>query len=357
MQGFSGSRRRLFLAALVGVTVCVGIGSPSAMAGTSTPRQSWLPLAPSSSPTGRAGSAMAYDAASRQLVLFGGITETGTHGFRNDTWIWSGETWTRLSPASSPSLRYGASLVYDAAMGELLLFGGYDGSTESNVDLNDTWTWNGTDWTKLSPAKSPPGRVNASMAYDAASGKVLLYGGQGLHGDSADTWTWNGVTWSELSPAKNPGAIGDAAPMTYDPATRSVVLVAGAREIDGQESPAATYVAATWTWTGSTWFELDPKQSPPARDYGTMTYDSQSGAVVLFGGEDVLAGPDVYLNDTWAWDGTIWRELAPPRSPAKRFGNVMAFDPSSATVVLFGGVDTDGFLGDTWVFGDLGWWG
>jgi hypothetical protein len=357
MQGFSGFGRRLLLVGLVGAAMCVGVASPSANAGTLTSRPMWLRLAPTKSPAGRAGSSMAYDVASGQLVLFGGITQTGTSGFRNDTWIWSGTTWTELSPPSSPSLRYGASMVYDATMGEVVLFGGYDGSVGSNVYLGDTWTWNGTVWTVLSPATSPPGRVDASMAYDGATGTILLYGGLGPHGDFADTWSWNGATWTRLSPAKNPGTLGDASPMTYDPATHSIVFVAGARETDDRQTPADDYVAATWTWTGTNWVELDPKKSPPARDYGTMTYDSQNGTVVLFGGDDILAGRDDYLNDTWAWSGATWQQLSPPRSPAKRFGNVMDFDPSTGTVILFGGVDSNGFLGDTWAFGNLGWWG
>jgi hypothetical protein len=357
MQGFSGFGRRLLLVGLVGAAMCVGVASPSANAGTLTSRPMWLRLAPTKSPAGRAGSSMAYDVASGQLVLFGGITQTGTSGFRNDTWIWSGTTWTELSPPSSPSLRYGASMVYDATMGEVVLFGGYDGSVGSNVYLGDTWTWNGTVWTVLSPATSPPGRVDASMAYDGATGTILLYGGLGPHGDFADTWSWNGATWTRLSPAKNPGTLGDASPMTYDPATHLIVFVAGARETDDRQTPADDYVAATWTWTGTNWVELDPKKSPPARDYGTMAYDSQNGTVVLFGGDDILAGRDDYLNDTWAWSGATWQQLSPPRSPAKRFGNVMDFDPSTGTVILFGGVDSNGFLGDTWAFGNLGWWG
>ena len=35
-----------------------------------------------------------------------------------------------------------ASMAYDPATGQLVLFGGYDGGF-----LDDTWTWNGTTWT------------------------------------------------------------------------------------------------------------------------------------------------------------------------------------------------------------------
>jgi hypothetical protein len=49
----------------------------------------------------------------------------------------------------------------------------------AGLALGDTWTWNGSAWTKQSPATSPSVRVDPAMAYDTASGDVL-FGGQGL---------------------------------------------------------------------------------------------------------------------------------------------------------------------------------
>jgi hypothetical protein len=46
-------------------------------------------------------------------------------------------------------------------------------------------------WTKQASAvHRPPGRVGASMAYDAATGAEVLFGGQGVSGHVlGDTWT------------------------------------------------------------------------------------------------------------------------------------------------------------------------
>jgi len=44
--------------------------------------------------------------------------------------------WTRQAPATSPSARYGASMAYDAATGTITLFGG-----DTAKLLADTWTW------------------------------------------------------------------------------------------------------------------------------------------------------------------------------------------------------------------------
>jgi hypothetical protein len=99
----------------------------------------------------------------------------------------AGATWTKQAPAASPPGRDSAAMAYDAATSSVVLFGG------TNL-LGDTWTWNGTTWTKRTPANSPSPRDLAPMAYDAATGNVVLFGGTALVGSKVetlhDTWTW-----------------------------------------------------------------------------------------------------------------------------------------------------------------------
>ena len=38
------------------------------------------------------------------------------------------------------------------------------------------------------------------MAYDPGTGQLVLFGGD----DFADTWTWNGSDWTELTPSTSP---------------------------------------------------------------------------------------------------------------------------------------------------------
>jgi hypothetical protein len=68
-----------------------------------------------------------------------------------------------------------------------VLFGGED---RDGTFLGGTWTWDGTTWTKQATAVHPPGRYEASMAYDAATGTVVLFSGYTATGYLADTWTW-----------------------------------------------------------------------------------------------------------------------------------------------------------------------
>jgi hypothetical protein len=195
----------------------------------------WTEQHPAASPTAREGAMMAYDAATHTVVLFGGA---GAAGYLNDTWSWNGTTWTEQQPAASPPARDLGSMAFDAASHTVVLFGGQT----SRGYLSDTWTWNGTTWTKHpQAATSPPGREVESMAYDAATGTVLMFGGRGNgnSGDLNDTWTWNGTAWTEQQPAASPPA-REAGAMAYDAATGTVVLFGGG-------DPVRTF-DDTWTW-------------------------------------------------------------------------------------------------------------
>lgn len=72
------------------------------------------------------------------------------YGSNGDTWIWDGSRWSPMSPTHSPGARVGEAMAYDWVHKVVLLFGGYTGKAESLQEHNDLWTWNGSDWTKVS---------------------------------------------------------------------------------------------------------------------------------------------------------------------------------------------------------------
>ena len=48
-------------------------------------------------------------------------------------------------------------------------------------------------WTKRLPPVHPAGRYGGSMAYDAATGTAVMFGGESVHGGffmPQSTWTW-----------------------------------------------------------------------------------------------------------------------------------------------------------------------
>jgi hypothetical protein len=93
---------------------------------------------------------MAYDVAHSLIVLFGGVSD-GVG--QNDTWVWDGTNWTQKSPQTSPSAREGPLMAYDVALSQVVMFGG---ENNDNQQLNDIWVWDGASWTPQSPQNSPP---------------------------------------------------------------------------------------------------------------------------------------------------------------------------------------------------------
>src|SRR6266705_3485334 len=75
-----------------------------------------------------------------------------------------GNVWINVSPGQT---RYSHAMAYDTARGRVVLFGGYDGTS----NLGDTWEWDGTTWTQRA-SSGPPG---GEMVYDAARGRVVLF--------------------------------------------------------------------------------------------------------------------------------------------------------------------------------------
>jgi hypothetical protein len=177
------------------------------------------------------------------------------------------------------------------------------------------------------------------MAYDAGRGKVVLHGGF-APGAMSDTWEWNGSAWTNVTPASGPHPKVRDHAMTYD-ARRGVVVMFG-----GTDDVA--YLAETWEWNGTTWTNKTPATgNPPARWQHAMAYDATRGRVVMFGGDN-----ESYFRDTWEWDGTTWTEVSPTVGPSARSLLGMAYDTELAQIVTFGGDETHGTsaLGDTWTY-------
>jgi alpha-tubulin suppressor-like RCC1 family protein len=300
------------------------------------PVTTWNEISASSAPGGLDAASMAYDPATGQLLLFGGSPALNT--YVNTTWVWNGSTWSQLSAATNPPVRANADFAYDTASGQMILFGGVGpGSTP----LNDTWTWNGSTWSELSPGNSPPARYNASMAYDPATSQLVLFGGVGNStATGGDTWTWNGSTWSEISPATSPSARSRAM-FAYDPATSQLVLFGGGAP--GTLAP----LGDTWLWNGTTWSALTPATSPSVRNYSALVFDQSSEQLVLFGGS--TSGSKT-LGDTWDWTGTTWTQLSPATSPSARYRAAAAYDPASSQLLLYGGGNLSAYGTDTWSY-------
>jgi hypothetical protein len=109
--------------------------------------------------------------------------------------------------------------------------------------------------------------------------------------------------------------------------------------------------SVTWEWNGSTWVLRPTASAPSSRNWTAMAYDSAHRQVVLFGGQNSSG----LLGDTWTYDGTNWTKRSPANAPSARQATAMAFDSARGVVVLFGGRTLDQRMNDTWEW-DGGTW-
>src|SRR5207248_2070290 len=143
--------------------------------------------------------------------------------------------------------RITAGMAYDAIRKQVVLFGGTVANTEY---FNDTWTWDGSNWTEQTPTNSPPGRAYTSMAYDPTSLSVVLFGGCstcfGIPTDS-DTWSWNGQDWTELQPTNIPTGRGSHA-MVDGNASSPVLMFGGMRQGNQVYDSGTPYLNDLWAF-------------------------------------------------------------------------------------------------------------
>jgi hypothetical protein len=257
----------------------------------------------------------------------------------------------RTQPAAQnevPGPRSGAAVAYDAARGVVVMFGGTpDGTTA----LGDTWTWDGARWTRLHPAVSPPldafapvvtpGRPPKPQTF---AGLLMAYDASSrslvLYGIPGSTWTWDGRNWHRHSTAPPQQGPGGAAAMAYDPRSRAVLLYFA--PVGGSSQ--------TWRWDGATWTEVHPTTTPDVVS-GSMAFDGSR--LLLFGSPFGLVQGQA-LTETWAWDGAEWSQLSPGVRLPISYSWAAAYDQARGRVVAL--VEPEGqSSSETWVWDGTTW--
>ena len=291
--------------------------------------------APSLPPTGRVDAASVWDSTRGQLVIFGGFD--GSNSYLNDTWTWAG-SWTQHYVAG-PSGRRHAAIAFDPVHGVALLYGG-DGPCQGNScqQFHDTWAWDGSAWSKMNPVNQPS--IGGVMTYDPTSSSIVLWGflGQSFPPTDAEMWKWTGSDWNQVDVQRTGSQLlkldGYQFGLSPDPVTGLVMLVG---HIDGT-------TPNTWDWDGTKWSFI-----------GTV------GPAFQFNMQEDVATKTVVAEDgtgTWSWDGKGWSRLAVASGPGKLQEAGMAYDASDGWVLLFGGIDPDtayGMRNDLWAWDGQVW--
>ncbi|HEX5062779.1 MAG TPA: DUF4215 domain-containing protein [Kofleriaceae bacterium] len=286
-------------------------------------------LSPAASPPARSLQVLAYDAARQRVVMFGGHSGTTTFG---DTWEWDGISWTQLFPAHSPPGRYDAAAAYDPKRHRVVLFGGTTLAT--GAATQDTWEWDGIDWTQRSPATVPSGRSGAAMAFHPTRGNLVMFGGTNGVTPNNETWEWTGSNWAVVSPSGPPGARAGAR-MAIDPINKYVVMFGGTADTNTYTLSFNT-TTSVWSWA------TIATGAGPTTGYAAvgMAFDTERAKVTLWGGVN---------NNTYTWSGATWTLVTGTTPTSPRGEITMTYDIARKQIVLFGGVNGTTPYSDTWL--------
>jgi hypothetical protein len=320
------------VAAVLAIAVIATLVIGSHLFGSSVPAG---PSRPSSPPAPRSDASLVFDQAHGDLVLFGGRGDSGANGVAkpsdNETWVWDGKNWTLHHSASAPPGRISQVMAYDAAHQDVVLFGGTPMTATpaqgGPAYLNDTWTWNGSTWKAQHPAHAPTFDFSwpATMAFDPVSRTVLLFGFRestsgNLTSMRSETWSWDGADWAQLSPSSSPG-IG-----AMVEGGTSLLLIAG----------------QIWRWDGSNWIGAGPPHNDATGfASGSAAYDPQRGQIVSLDG-----------GDTWTWDGSAWTRRHPKAQPPT--AGLMAYFAPLHEVISWGDISGN-TNNDMWAWDGSDW--
>lgn len=269
---------------------------------------------------------LAFDTERERIVLFGEMDSGDMDRvIKNDLFEWDGVTWQQrwFDPSRAPAPREQPPIVYDAGRKRVVMFGGSYGPL--TFDRTDgVWEWDGERWHNLLPDEEdpfPPLKHETTWpVYDAARGRVVVYGPSQPEPDAEEysVWEWDGRRWSRSPPS--PGPLGQT--LMYDPTRERLLLM-------GRDPNPNAHLFATWQWNGSIWEQVYSEHAPPDDAYGNLhAYDVARGRLYF---------QDQYL---WQWDGTDWLSTLDERELFARASHAMVAEPVRGRLVMFGGAET-----------------
>ncbi len=359
MKTASKTRTVLQGGALISLLIII----PFVQAQTAPP--TWTQLFPAGSPVGREGHSAVYDAANNRMIVFGGRGSSGT--LPNEVWVLSNAdgvggspSWTLLIASGGPSARSFHSAVYDPANNRMIVYGGEPLANDVWVLLNANGLGGTPTWTLLAPAAGalPSPRLGHSAVYDAASNRMIIFGGGNNLGQNFDdVWVLsnaNGLggtpAWTLLSPTV-PTMARELHSAVFDPASNRMIVFGGVANFalanDVRVLSNANGMGGTPVWT-----LLSPTGAPAGRDMHSAVYDPANNRMTVFGGIANFA----LANDVWTLSnanglgGTpAWTQLIPTGGPNVRRAHSAVYHSANNRMTVFGGFTGLGYVNDVWV--------
>lgn len=261
----------------------------------------WTPLA-GTQPPARRSTALAYDATTERVVLFGGV-DAGTA--LDDVWVLDGAAWTPLTTTGTPAARSGHSLIYDPTRAGLVLQGG----------ATDTWLLQGSTWTPVAGTQARFAK-DLSLAFDPVRNKVLRYGGAKGFFVFDDLYELDSTGWQRTS---SPGPLDRSATLFATDTKRDRIVMFGG--FSWAESWLEPWATETWAYDATGWHRLNTTNNPPNTAAEGMAYDPVRDRIVV-----------VNASETWEFDGTDWA-LVTTAVNTPNIGGPIVYDAARARMV------------------------
>ena len=260
----------------------------------------WDPQTVANPPAARSDASFIWDDNAKGLLLWGGLTVlNNTNSQTNEMWLWDGSTWTKKTPATGPTARYAHAMAFDSLRKVAVMFGGI---TPGGLAVDETWEWNNTQWLQRSTATIPNVRSDHRMVYDTKGKRALMHGGFVGGQYSRETWAYDGSNWTQL-PDDTALSRRVKFGMAYDE-VRQVAVIFGGEVVN--QFGISSLANDTWEYDGTKWTKKNPGTPPGTRVYPAMFYDGGRKQVLMFGGDPQVTDQ---TKDLWAWDGTNWTQL------------------------------------------------
>ncbi|ANM31600.1 hypothetical protein ABI59_21600 [Acidobacteria bacterium Mor1] len=248
--------------------------------------ESWTRIATSTVPPGRRGHVMAFDRARGVVVMFG-----GGPGYLSDTWEYDGSDWTRIATPTVPPGNWQQAMAYDPIREVMVMFGG---QVSGGRNTNATWEYDGFDWRPVA-VSGPQARKGPAMAWSEELGGVLLFGGAtgfDVFGDLNDTWKFDGRNWTRIRPSLGPSIRGEHGMVGLSRAD-GVLLFGG---FQGDRLTTFRVLGDLWRFRQGTWEPVASSNLPSPRNLFAMSFDPLRKQVLVHGGRVTRTQ---YVDETW----------------------------------------------------------
>jgi hypothetical protein len=248
--------------------------------------------------------------------------------------------WSELSAGAGPAPREDHTWTLASGGKTALLFGGRDGPTV----YDDLWAYDlaGDAWRQLAPVgPTPPGRFGHNAVWVDGIGLVVFAGQNGADFYN-DLWAYDPTAngWRQLP------AIGDLPVARYG--SCAAVGPDGRLWISHGFTSEGTRFADTraYDFELAAWTDETPTGDRPVNRCLHACWWTTDGRFVLYGGS---ATGVTALADLWVLYHGAWTEFGVDMPPARNLYAVTKIDPR--VTLVFGGQGLDGgFLDDAWLF-------